>query len=84
VLFTSFEPQPNPQKEGKCQLQGERDAKLQLQGERLAKLQLQGERLDRQPLPQFACALKKPPLTKTSESAIAKISFLLIFISLKF
>jgi hypothetical protein len=71
VLFTSFEPQPNPQKEGKCQLQGER----------LDKLQLQGERLDRQPPPQLACALNKPPLTRTSESAIPIISVFLIFIS---
>jgi hypothetical protein len=52
-----------------------------LQGERLDKLQLQGERLDKQPLPQFACALNKPPLTRIRESAIPIISVFLIFVS---
>jgi hypothetical protein len=81
VLFTSFEPQPNPQKEGKCQLQGEMAEKFQLQGEREEMCQLQGERLDRQPPPQPACALNKPPLTRTKESAIPIISVFLIFFS---
>ena len=90
ALFTSFEPQLKPQREGVCklqrevkrQLQGEMEERRQLQGEREERRQLQGERLDRQP--QSACAPKKPPLTRTSESAIPKINFLLIFISLKF
>jgi hypothetical protein len=66
ALSASFEPQWKLHHEGKCQPQ---------------MCQLQGARLDRQPPPQFACALKKPPLNRTSESAIPKISFLLIIFS---
>lgn len=44
------------------------------------KRQLQGERPDRLSR-QLACALKKPPLIRTSENAIPRIRFLLIFIS---
>ena len=74
-------PQLEPQNEGKCQLQGERAEKFQLQGERKLKLMPQGLRLGRQP--QSACALNKPPLTRTRERAIAIISVFLILISSK-
>jgi len=80
-MTTSFVAQPQPQKEGKCQLQGERAEKFQLQGERKLKLMPQGLRLGRQP--QSACALNKPPLTRTRESAIPITSNFLIFTSSK-
>jgi hypothetical protein len=73
ALFATFKPKPVPHTEGKCQLHGERKDRLQLQG----------EKLEAQPPPQFACALKKPPLTRTKASAIPIISVFLIFISLK-
>ena len=76
-------PQLEPQNEGKCQLQGARADKCQLQGERKDKFKPQGEILGRQPPEQTACALNKPPLTRTRERAIAIISVFLILISSK-
>jgi hypothetical protein len=76
-LSASLEPQLK--QEDKRQPQG---FKFQLQG---FKFQLQGFKFKRQPQglrPQSACALKRPPLTRTSESAIATISVLHISISL--
>jgi len=64
-------------------LQGARADKCQLQGERKDKFKPQGEILGRQPPEQSACALNKPPLTRTRERAIAIISVFLILISSK-